>query len=344
MTGQTEDVAAPRVAVVILNWRRPDDTLACVASVAALDHPALDIIVCDNASGDGSYERIAAGLAERLPALNAARATSGFRPFTVAEREPDTSVDPAGGPRLWLVQTGRNGGYAAGNNVGIRIALRDPATAFVWVLNNDTEVAPDALAHLLRRMAADPTIGLCGAVVRYQGRAAEVQSLGGGRFLPARARCEQLGEGRDAAAPVDAAAVEAELSYVNGAAVLARRSFLEQVGLMDEGYFLYWEELDWATRMRRHGGFRLGLAAEATVYHQVGASTGSNDHGVPSAASTYWMTRSRFRFLRRHYPWLLPVAAPLLAKAVLREAAARRWARARAMIRGAAGSARAVPE
>jgi GT2 family glycosyltransferase len=337
-----EIAPSPRVTVVILNWRRPDDTIACAASVMALDHAALDVIVCDNDSGDGSLDRIEAELRARMPAINAARAGRGRAGFAPIRREPGASALPGEGPRLWLVQTGRNGGYAAGNNVGIRLALGDPDTAFVWVLNNDTVVAPDALTRLLERMAEDPRIGLCGAVVRYLGRENEVQSLGGGRFLPMRARCEQLGEGADAGTSIDIAATEAALSYVNGAAVLARRSFLEQVGLMDEGYFLYWEEMDWATRMRRHSGFRIGIAPEATVYHQVGAATGSSDHGLASPSSVFWMTRSRFRFLRRHHPWLLPIAAPLLLKAVAREATARRWARAAAMARGAVASVRGV--
>jgi GT2 family glycosyltransferase len=335
----TQSQANPRAAVIILNWRAPGDTVQCALSAARLDHENLDIIVCDNASGDGSFEAIQAGLAEQLQTINQERLAGGMRPFVLGALETSALPAPPRGDdatrRLWVVQTGRNGGYAAGNNVGVRLALAEPDVDYVWILNNDTLVERDALTRLLERMALDPAIGICGAKVVYLETPDRVQSLGGGRFLRGRARCELLGKGTSADAPVDAAAIEAQLSYVNGAAALVRRTLIETVGYMDEDYFLYWEEIDWAVRAA--GRFRLGYCDAAKVHHRVGMSIGTSDEGRSSMLSDFYLTRSKFRFLRRHYPGLVVLALPNLGRAVVRELRAGRRERARNLLVAAAG-------
>jgi GT2 family glycosyltransferase len=333
----TPSRTAPRVAVIILNWRQPADTVQCVLSAARLDHENLDIIVCDNASGDGSFEAILADLGRNLDGLNRQRADSGKRPFALASLGVDDPVPATSGDvqRLWVIQTGRNGGYAAGNNVGIRAALSEADVEHVWILNNDTLVEADSLPRLLARMAQDPGIGICGAKVVYLEAPDRVQSLGGGRFLRDRARCELLGMGSSVDAPVDAAAVEARLSYINGAAALVRRTLIDSVGYMDEGYFLYWEEIDWATRAA--GRFRLGYCDDAKVYHRVGMSIGTSDQGQSSLLSQFYLTRSKFRFLRRHHPALVVIALPNLLRGVARELRAGQAARARNLVVAALG-------
>jgi GT2 family glycosyltransferase len=323
--------------VIILNWRQPADTVQCVLSAARLDHENLDIIVCDNASGDGSFETIVADLTLNLEPLNRERSQRAMRVFALESLGVDDPIPATSGDvlRLWVIQTGRNGGYAAGNNVGIRAALAETDVEHVWILNNDTLVEVDSLTRLLARMAQDPGIGICGAKVVYLEAPDRVQSLGGGRFLPGRARCELLGMGSSVDEPVDAAAVEARLSYINGAAALVRRGLIDSVGYMDEGYFLYWEEIDWATRAA--GRFRLGYCDDAKVYHRVGMSIGTSDQGQSSLLSQFYLTRSKFRFLRRHHPALVVVALPHLMRAVARELLGGRVARARNLVLAALG-------
>jgi GT2 family glycosyltransferase len=340
MTVEPPAGAVGRVAAVILNWRRPVDTLACAASVAASDFENLDIIICDNDSGDGSIERILGGLRDLLPGLNEQRMARGWRPFVLRVGSgPDVlrTADAADSStrRIWLIATGRNGGYAFGNNVGMRNAFLARDVAFAWILNNDTLVDPHALPALLRRMNEDSRIGICGAKVVYLERPDRVQSLGGGRLLPLRARCELLGMDAPVSEPVLADEVEHRLSYINGAAALVRRSLVETVGPMDEGYFLYWEEIDWAVRAASR--FRLGFSPDAVVHHRVGATIGTNDAEEASPLSEFYLTRSRFRFLRLHRPWLLPIAYPLLLKAMALDVLAGRRSRARVRLAGAFG-------
>lgn len=317
-----------RTAAVVLNWRRPDDTIACVASLVALDR-ALDIVVVDNDSGDGSLERLSA----ELPRLVAGRDDIAF-----AHAAPDRAVGwPGDGRRrLWLVPSGRNGGYAFGNNVGARIALQCADTAFVWILNNDTLVpGAESLDALVARMDADPGIGICGSTVVYQGGERGIQTRAGSQFQPRRGRFLPIGVGEAPSTPVDPHAIERRLAYINGAAAFVRRAVYETVGPMREDFFLYFEEYDWARRLAPR--FRLGYAPASVVLHAVGSTIGTDDSGAGSALSLYYLARNRVRTIARHAPAAL---LPAIGDELL--GAARAWRRghrqqARAVLRALTG-------
>lgn len=318
-----------RTVAVVLNWRNASETLACVASLLAWDRP-LDIVVLDNASGDGSLDAIWHGL-ESMPLRETARAT-----LTRADPDGQWPIDPAAHRQILVIDTGHNGGYAFGNNIGMRIALTRPETAWLWVLNNDTRV-PDAasLDALIARMEADPTIGICGATVVYAHDPDRIQTQAGGTFNRRLGRCNPIGFGRTLANPLDCAAVERDLYYVNGAAAFVRRSFVETVGLMTEDYFLYFEEFDWANRGR--GKFRTGYAPDALVIHAVGATIGTDDFGGASPLSIHYMVRSRLLFLRRHFPASLVGAVLDLGLEAMRSVRQGRWRKAVVVARAAAG-------
>lgn len=135
------------IYIVVLNWRGADDTITCLHSLLALQGAAFRIVVCDNGSADGSYERIR----DWLQAQRDSHAYLRDHPLRELTREQAEQLPPASPPGLFLVQTGANLGYSGGNNVGIRLALTDPRTEFVWLLNNDTEVEPDSLLRLVER-------------------------------------------------------------------------------------------------------------------------------------------------------------------------------------------------
>lgn len=156
----------PRVGIVILNWRRIDHTLACLASLAQLRYPSIDVIVVDN--GDSG----------RLPKL-------------IQQSFPSTIV----------VEPKRNLGFAGGSNLGIDVALRRGAD-YVLLLNDDTEVAPDLLTILVDEAEADPKIGVLGPSIYYFDEPSVIWSAGGdvGRFGEVRHR--QVDERNDNPAPV----------------------------------------------------------------------------------------------------------------------------------------------
>ena len=342
-TAPVESVPTSTAYVVVLNWMNVDDTLGCLDSLAQLEGPTPTIVVCDNASPNDSVPRLRAWGANALAAINQARAAKGapefaFRDLTDAGEPPAAE---GGGPAVVLIQTGANLGYAGGNNVGIRYALSDPQCQHVWILNNDTRVESGALRHMLDRMAQDPQIGLCGATLCYAEEPDKVQVYAGASFDKWTGRAKHLGMGASVRDPIDPAAIEKKLAYVMGACMLASRSFLETVGLMEEKYFLYFEELEWANRAR--GRFKLGYAKPAVVYHKVGGSIGSSEHSEPSELSEYYLRRNRVRFCLDHSKVSLPIVAVRLLKDLLKLALVGKWRRASLILRASfGGSLRSV--
>jgi GT2 family glycosyltransferase len=311
----TAEVPGAPLGVVLVNWNRWQDTIECLESLLRSPHP-LHVVVVDNASADGSVEKIAAWAQGQLPASVANPEMARYSqpplekplPVTILDSVTAHSPGSSAGPGLTLVHSGGNLGFAGGNNVGLRLLMADRRVNLFWLLNNDTVVAPDAVTALVDSMTRSPGIGMCGTVVRFYHRPDQVQALGGSRFSPLTGQSAGLGAGSSGniAAGADIAAA---MDYVLGASLAVSRAFLETVGLMEERYFLYFEEIDWAVRNRRvQHPLATGFAAGATVYHKEGGSIGSSGtRGARSNLADYWLNRSRLAFIRRHYPWLLPL-------------------------------------
>ena len=162
---------------------------------------------------------------------------------------------------LTLIDSGGNLGFAGGNNVGLRALQGDPAIEVFWLLNNDTVVAAEAPANLLAGIEARSDAGMCGTVVRFYHRPGTVQALGGCRFNAWTGTSAGIGAG-PADIPFDAADVARDTDFVLGASLAVTRPFLETVGPMEDRYFLYFEEIDWATRAKG----RFGIAFRGWRY------------------------------------------------------------------------------
>lgn len=303
-----------RAWIILVNWNGWRDTLECLESLLLLDYPDFRIVICDNGSDDGSLERIAGWVGERGVTL------ARF------QREGGSAV-LCGDPLITLIDIGENLGFAGGNNVGIRHALARGA-AYCWLLNNDTVVEPDALSQLVARMRQDASVGICGSTLRLYHDRDRIQALGGGfyyRWLGVPwhyGRCTRWN--RSAGLQLRA---EARMNYVEGASMLVSRDFLERVGLLNEEYFLYFEEADWALRGR--GRFALGYAAGSVVYHKVGGSIGtSSNPSRKSYVCDFYNVRNRILFARRHHPFTLPTVYLVLMVEVLLRVLCGRWDRA----------------
>lgn len=220
------------VSIIIVNWNGWRDTVECIASTRQLDYPNFEVIVVDNASTDDSVGRI---------------------------REHC--------PEVRIIEAGENLGFAGGNNVGIRAALKAGAH-YVWPLNNDTVVEARALSQLVEAHAAHPNAGALGSKILFFDRPKTVWFAGGfisktWGWTQHRGESETDSEENLSPSPVD---------YVSGASMLVPSLVLEKVGLMREEYFLYWEEVDWCTRIRK-AGFDVLYVPASRIWHKVGAST-----------------------------------------------------------------------
>lgn len=298
-----EGLFSPRVAVVVVNWNGWRDTIACLDSLLPILPEGGRVIVCDNASQDDSLTHIrqwaeGRGESPAQPPFVHMRAQRPVHCVEYGRVQAEAGGSPDD-PVLVLVRTGDNLGFAGGNNVGMRYALAR-GYDHIWLLNNDTVVNEHSLAALLARMHADPAIGMCGSTLAYFHQPDMVQALGGARFDFLRGVGQHMGVGGRLDVKRDVAAIENSLDYVVGASMMVSRHFLETVGLMNEEYFLYFEEIDWA--MRAKGRFKLAWARASVVLHKEGATIGSSHRTRPSVTSLRYLYRNRLRFARSHTP------------------------------------------
>lgn len=301
----------PRLGIVLVNWNRWADTIECLETVLRSTVP-LRIVIVDNASSDGSAEQIAAWAAGTVAASSLSPAMARFstphvaKPVDLARVATADTATVRADHAITLIDAGANLGFAGGNNLGLRALFGLASIDYVWLLNNDTVIEPEAAAALIARMDATHNVGMCGTVVRYYHRPDKVQALNGSRFSLLTGQSRGIGYGEPITTPFDPARVARDTDFVLGASIAVSRPFVEHIGPMNESYFLYFEEIDWA--YRNAGRFAIAFAHGAIVYHKEGGSIGSSGiKGQRSVASDYHMMRSRLAFIRRRAPMMLPV-------------------------------------
>lgn len=300
-----------RVGIVLVNWNRWADTLECLESLLRSTVP-LRIVVVDNASSDGSANNIAAWAAGNVLATVLSPVMARFstpnvpKPVNFTLVAPEKADTVQANHIVTLIEARTNLGFAGGNNLGIRALLRASSIDYVWLLNNDTVVEAEAASALISRMDATHNVGMCGTVVRYYHRPDTVQALNGSRFSLLTGQSRGIGAGQPVATPFDPARVARDTDFVLGASLALSRAFFDIIGPMNESYFLYYEEIDWA--YRNAGRFAIAFAHGAIVYHKEGSSIGSSGAaGKRSSVSDYYMVRSRLTFIRRRAPAVLPL-------------------------------------
>lgn len=323
-----------RVCILLVNWNGWRDTVECLESIMRLEDADFRTIVCDNDSGDGSLDHI---IAWADGAQQFAQPTGS--PLHHVAKEPcvkpvdwllyDRDEAEKGGtssadPQLVLIRTGSNLGFAGGNNVGLRYALKRGGFDYFWLLNNDTVVEPQALSAMLARMEEDNMIGICGSTLLRYRSPHKIQARGGGyycKWIGLPWHLGQLGTDCDS---VDEQSVERWMNYVVGASMLVSRQFLEYVGLLAEDYFLFFEETDWIRRAA--GRYRLAYASSSRVYHKIGRSIGtSSDPRRKSMRCDYYAIRNRLLFTRRYFPEALPTIYLSVVAALLLRLVVGRW-------------------
>lgn len=328
-------MSLPRVQIVILNWNGYEDTIDCLASVFALDYANFGVIVCDNGSTDGSLEFIrewahegqllaTAGDDHALPSLGA----SGVPiPFVEYDRQ---TAENGGRPgdadsRLVLIQTGGNLGFAGGNNVALRYLLQRADVEYIWLVNNDAVVAPSALRELVDRAEGDISCGAVGGTLFEQREPDRVQEMGGATVSPWHGMVRVVGRGLPASA---ARPEEIRLDYVSGGCVLVHHRVLTRVGLLDERFFIYGEDVDWGLRMRE-AGLRLLYAPDAHVWHK-----GSGSSGRASPMHDYHNVRGSLLLIHKYRPSRFPVAmAHSIYCCLLPKLVRGQWSRFAAVVR-----------
>jgi len=237
------------LAIVLVDYNGLADTRRCLES---LHGQTADIIVVDNASRE-----------------------------TVSEALSNSFPD------VYFVRSPVNGGWAGGNNLGLKLALERGAE-LVILLNNDTAVEPRFAECLLRAVENHPEFGILGLVIRFLDLPHEVQTEGVAFNKP-----HEAGFFQRLAVPLDGRVVEVDI--VNGCCLMVRRSVVERIGFIDEEFFLIHEEADFCLRAQE-AGFKLGVLGEALVYHKGSSTFGREGQGT----QRYYDARNLLRLLRKH--------------------------------------------
>lgn len=286
-----------KVAIVILNWNSWKDTIECLESLSSLELQNFAVVVIDNASKDASRTKLLEWVSSQNPSVTFNK--------VIEESDIDQYHHKINATEYIYIQSARNGGFAAGNNLGIRLAL-NAGCEFIWLLNNDTVVEPTSLSALEQCMRKDSMIGMCGSVLRYYDDRNVIQAVGGVRYNFFLGRGKQLGQGLAADDITVQQLAEVIPTYISGASLCLSADFLRDVGLMEESYFLYFEEIDWAVRARPK--WKVATAVNSVVYHKEGGSIGTSSRTKRSRLSQYYLNRNLIRFYILRMPWLLPVA------------------------------------
>lgn len=308
-----------RVAIILVNYRGWSDTIACLESLQALAYRDFDVFVTENASPDDSFERLCEWLRRQAIFDSSVVGHEG----EVLRRYPNNEACS----RLYLTRTNKNLGFAGGNNISMSLARRLYDYGFYWILNNDTEVTAKSLGSLIDSARSGSAVGMVGSTLRFFHDRENVQTYGGGRYNKWIARVQEIrnvGQGEEAG----------RLDYCTGASMLVTREFIDKVGLMEEGYFLYCEELDWAIR-GKEVGFALAHAPLSIVYHKEGASIGTDSRDVArrSEISDFYSIRSRILLTKRFFPSCLPTVYLSMLLVIFNRLRRKQYKRARLVLR-----------
>lgn len=294
------------IAAIIVNWNGGQETIGCLRSLLTLNRYSTDlsVAVVDNDSTDDSIQEISDFLVKQdyKSSLFAASRGSSRRVNDVTLFSPARASQPF----IYLIRACKNYGFAAANNIGVELVRENSKPTYFWFLNNDTEVDENALTPLIEKMTMHQDIGICGSTILYASDRQTVQAYGGAYYSLRTGRGWAYGMGARYDPNVTDNSAEANINFISGAAMFMRASALAEVGPMCEDYFLYNEEIDLSTRGK--GIFLLGVATKSIVYHMVGASIGSEKgEGVGSRLATFYQTRSKLLFAKKHSPQYLPM-------------------------------------
>ncbi|MCE7699531.1 MAG: glycosyltransferase family 2 protein [Methanobacterium paludis] len=287
----------PKVSIIILNWNGWKDTIECLESIYQIDYLNYDVIVIDNNSENDSIEKISKYCSGEL------KIESKFfqykldnKPIQIFEylkdeikgsKIIDEFKEASSNKKLMLIKNDKNYGFAEGNNIAIRFTLKNLNPQYVLLLNNDTVVDKYFLNELINVADRNNEIGVVGPKTYYydyNGRT-NVTNFEGGKINFLKGEVAHISNKKNITQPQN-------VDYVEGSCFLIRNVVINEVGLLDKDYFLYWEETDWCTRITK-AEYKLVYVPKAEIWHKFTESVNSTN--------IYFMTRNRFLFMKKNF-------------------------------------------
>jgi N-acetylglucosaminyl-diphospho-decaprenol L-rhamnosyltransferase len=285
-----------RVAVIIVGFCNGGDVARCLAALSGSStEPSFDVFICEN-GGKHSFQR----LTDELAAFVATPLLDEQFP-SLPNRFVDikTLALKHSSAKIYVACASHNLGYAGGVNAWIEKLLEFPGWEGIWILNPDTAPDPTALSELVRR-AHTAGKGMVGSTIVPLNCQRRVSCRGGLRWRKFMTRPALIGYLEPIDASHNVEAIESIMDCVSGASMYVTRQCIGEVGLMEERFFLYYEDLDWGMRAKRCG---LGYASASVVPHCYSTTIGSSPrHADRSWLSVYLENRNRIHFIRIYFP------------------------------------------
>lgn len=259
MTVRHIESSNPKVSIIILHLNNIPCLVDCISSLNEISYSNYDIYVVHNG------------------------AKSNILPDALAQRSQHIAE---------IIDTGANIGFSAGNNLGIQLALVKGAD-YVLLLNDDTEVGKDFLSTLVEIAEMRQDAAMFGPRIFFFDHPDRIW-FDGATFNPDKSSLTffRPGEKND---ETQESVIESD--YITGCALLIKRQSIEYIGLLDERFFLYWEDVDWGLRAKK-AGLKNVVVPQSHIWHKVSASMG----GIDSAMRIYHKTRSHLLLARLHAP------------------------------------------
>ncbi|MCB0630655.1 MAG: glycosyltransferase family 2 protein [Saprospiraceae bacterium] len=271
-----------QIAVILINWNQSETTIRCIQSLLA-NQPEesegqLFVVVVDNHSHDDELARIETYILQY-------------------ETEPI----------IYLIKNDRNAGFAGGNNVGIRHALEHYRPDYIWLLNNDVIVQPNALTALIRAARKYPAFKIWGSTIYELQPHLHFHCAGGFRYNALLSIPTPITFPPPEKLPTGLYYPLPEMDYPAGVSMFVKADVFRTTGLMNETYFLFYEELDLVHQIG--GKWHIGWCPDSILHHQSGKSTGSKDpnKGQGSHIAHYHGNLSALKYTWRYHPLYLPV-------------------------------------
>ena len=290
----------PRIVVAIVSTNDIRHLDGCIKSLAASTYHNFQVIICEN-GGRAAFERAIDALREFEFLADATLKQVGTAP---PEQFRYEFLLGTGRQKVTLMNAGRNLGYAGGVNACIAAVPRETWDA-VWVLNPDTFPDSNALAALVRYQRVRD-YGIVGSRLLWASDGL-VQTWGGLKWRSWLGRGVYLGLNSPGQMTPDVTEVERSLEFISGASMYVSRAYIEAVGVMDDDFFVYCEDVDWCLRRRT---FKLGYAHNSIVHH-VGGGTSGIFSTSGSRFTVYLGTRNKILLARKRHGSAWPIVAAI---------------------------------
>jgi GT2 family glycosyltransferase len=243
----------PLVSIIALNYNQTGVTCEFLESTKHLTYTNFETIIVDNGS-------------------------------TV---DPTEQINAGNYPNVKLILSPKNLGFTGGNNLGIEHAKGD----YIFIVNNDTEVTPELIQHLLDPFFADPTVGVVCPKIRFYHNANIIQYAGFEKMNLLTGRTWAVGSKEEDNGQHD---VSGPTWCAHGAAMMVSRAVIDKVGRFADKFFIYYEESDWSARILR-AGFKIYYNAAGLIFHKESITMGKE-----SPIKAYYHTRNRILYMRRN--------------------------------------------